>query len=156
MGNSLIEERAKNERLRKEGEVCMFRSLQAASTVLADKAAALDEENAVLHAEVEQLTEEIEVRGQEVDAERIRTRSTIERLQEELRSLAIGYEQVERGYLEQNREVQELQAAASSAWPDPERARAEAVRQTQEFEQQKAVLLEVLGRVLATCPAAQA
>lgn len=94
--DSLREERRENERLRKEVELFMFRSLSSASLALNEKAEAFSQENEVLRSEVAQLTEELEEKARQLEHERGRSCVTLAELARQLRSVSVGYEQVKR------------------------------------------------------------
>merc|ERR1712129_393501 len=115
-----------------EVEAFMQRSLQASSFALVDKMTAMQLENEALHAEVEQLLNEAEERQKRTDRERKQLRLVVSELEQQLQSMALGYEQVER--------TSEVLACAQ--------------RHVSELQVERAELLELLGHLAAARPEA--
>lgn len=146
----LREVRRENEQLRAEVEAFMRRSLGAGSFALVDKSAALQEENEALHEELEQLQKEVEdVRGHS-ERERSQLRAAISELEQQLKSMAVGYEQVERSNAELSASLAAVGTAARLAdlGVDP-------ARKVQELSAERQELLDLLGFLVAEIPEAR-
>jgi len=165
--SQLREVRGENELLRAEVEAFMQRSLQASSFATVEKVNALQQENEALHTEVEQLTQEVDERTARFDHERQQLRASVQELEQQLQSMAVWYEQVERNSQSQVREnarlkarLESLEQAGAPAGADAERCMAaerelSAMRQhNEELRVDRAELLELLGCIVAACPGA--
>jgi len=163
--SELREVRRENEQLRVEVEAFMRKSLQASSFAIVDKTNAMQLENEALHEEVAQLTQEVEERSSRLEHERQQLRGTVSELEQQLQSMAIGYEQVERTSEALTRDNAQLRASLEAA----ERARrqgadapqrllaleqeaASARQRAEELQRERTDLLELLGHIVATCP----
>lgn len=165
---ALREVRRENEQLRGEVEAFMQRSLQASSFALVDKMTAMQLENEALHAEVEQLLNEAEERQKRADRERKQLRLVVTELEQQLQSMALGYEQVERtseALAQENTQLRAMTATvgASNSSVSPaqreevlSRELASAQRHVSELQVEHAELLELLGHLAAARPGATA
>merc|ERR1712013_26607 len=93
----------------------MARSLQASSIALAEKMDAMRAENEALHIEVADLTDEMAKQQARLEAEARRLRGSVCELEQQLQSVAIGYEQIERQSQGLSRQNAELRASLSVA-----------------------------------------
>jgi len=146
----------------------MQRSLQASSFAVVDKVGALQKENEALHTEVEQLSQELDERNAHFEHERRQLRTSISELEQQLHSMAVGYEQVEQtsenlvrenARLKVSLEAAErarVQAGGAGGAADRslalEREAAAARQRAEELQTDRADLLELLGRIVAACP----
>jgi len=166
--SDLREVRRENEQLRGEVEAFMQRSLQASSFALVDKMTAMQLENEALHAEVEQLLNEAEERQKRTDRERKQLRLVVTELEQQLQSMALGYEQVERTsevLAQENTQLRALSATVGTSNSSIAPAQREEVlsrelacaqRHVSELQVERAELLELLGHLAAARPEAAA
>merc|ERR1711879_696799 len=89
MGNT------ENKQLRAEVEAFMQKSLQASSFALVEKMTAMQLENDSLHSEVEQLSHQVEEHASRLERDRQQFYTTVSEMEQQLQSMAVGYEQVE-------------------------------------------------------------
>lgn len=164
----LSEVRKENDHLRGEVEAFMRRGLQAKSSVLAEKMVALQGENEALHSEVILLEQDVAARDAGLARDRLQLRTAVNDLEQQLQSMAVGYEQLECASEASSREVADLRAklaaerarAASGGVGDAggEGAAAAALeaagvrRRCGELEGERDDLLELLGRLATACP----
>eukprot|EP00927_Polykrikos_kofoidii_P076833 TRINITY_DN73858_c0_g1_i1.p1 TRINITY_DN73858_c0_g1~~TRINITY_DN73858_c0_g1_i1.p1 ORF type:complete len:995 (-),score=205.72 TRINITY_DN73858_c0_g1_i1:64-3048(-) len=168
----LREVRKENEHLRSEVEAFMRRALQAKSVALVEKMNAMEKENEALQTEVGQLFQEKEERDARYEEESGRLRAAVCELEQQLQSMAVGYEQVERTSESLARDNAELRAelavlrqcngsGGGGSGNDTvnrivtvERTAANALHAANELRRQRDDLLELLSRVAAMSPEA--
>merc|ERR1712129_575591 len=118
-------------------------------------------ENDALHTEVADLTEDLRQQQELLQAERRRLRASVVEQEQQLQSVAIGYEQVERQSEVLMRENVSLRASLAGATASrseqqaaPQEEAAAARAQIEELQRERGDLLELLGRIVAACPEA--
>lgn len=151
---NLQEVRKQNEHLHREVEAFKLRSMNAATAAVSTKVDATQGENERLHAEVSQLTKELEDLGRQLGDERSEARSNVSELERQLQAVATGYEEVEKASAVHAEKIVSLRAAATPL-SEKDREVLTARRRVEELEKDRADLLDLLGRVAAECPEAQ-
>lgn len=158
----LQEVKRENEGLRKEVETFMARSLQASSMALAEKVESMEIENQALHEEVGELTAEVAEQKKRFEVETRRLRSQVRELEQQLQSVVIAYDQVERqsqSLVHQNtvlrHECTRSRGGTNGNAPAESDKEVIALRvQVEELQQEKMDLFEMLGHIVAACPEA--
>eukprot|EP00928_Gymnodinium_smaydae_P075633 TRINITY_DN5863_c0_g3_i1.p1 TRINITY_DN5863_c0_g3~~TRINITY_DN5863_c0_g3_i1.p1 ORF type:complete len:1022 (-),score=244.12 TRINITY_DN5863_c0_g3_i1:387-3410(-) len=165
--SELREVRKENEHLRGEVETFMRRALQAKSFAVADTLEAVRLENEALHTEVHQLTQEVATKEASLEEAKNHFRGMVCDMEQQLQSIAVAYEQLDMSAEATTQENAELRAeldrekrsrAGAVASPTEnasaalERRAERAERQADEVRAERDDLLELLGRIAASCP----
>jgi len=139
----------------------MRRSLQATSAALVEKTDAIQIENSALHLERAELEAEMQQQQKRFESEHRRLSSCLCELQQQLQSVGISYEQVERQSCTLTQENKYLRNAViamnSSTGAEQHGTTLEqevttAQKQVENLQRERQDLLDMLGRIVAACP----